>query len=563
MPPVNPAPLLSTACARAQAAQPDQGAAAAPQAAPATPRPHPLRRAANALSSGFGVAAQPRSAAPGVLSEHAKKQQLRRDIHAWATAQVGWRHSFALATQFKNALGLGDQAPSTRIDVPKSQLTGLHESLGNAQALITLSAYSNRLTSLPESLGNAQTLITLSVYNNQLTSLPESLSNARALTTLLAQDNRLTSLPESIYRLRRLKFINLQNNRFTSIPPQLLELPSDCVIDFSGNPLSDEVLADMHALLEERAAQGLSAPHIDFNGHIAGESGVWNEQSDLAQARPLAQAMEAWYPPDGDSLPPAVNVDDDEATNGLSRLLDRLPGSAEFRNAATQPGLQQRVRALLQAVASSPELLASCNAAAVEGLGECGDRVALTFDNLELQVRLHRDKAPSALLVLGAGAHRRQVLQDVARAKVKTMRMVDEIEVHLAFQTEFGERVLCGVQGMLHRRYAFLKPVDMERAKAALDQSDKPKNAAQRCEFLAQWAPWRHHLQVTHKSQFKAVNASFADQLEALLDPKRNPQFKKMTPDQLNEAAKAIRNTQTVALHQLATALTRAVVVAG
>jgi hypothetical protein len=338
-----------------------------------------------------------------------------------------------------------------------------------------------------------------------------------------------------------------------------MELHTDCRVELSGNPLSEQVIADMHALMAERRAQGLSVPRIEFNRHTAGAGGVWDEQSDLAQARPLFAVVGAWYA-DADAIPPAhvqtAAAQAGDSAAGLSRLLDRLPGTAEFQNAATRPGLQARVRWLLEAVAASPELMATCHAAALEGLGTCGDRVALTFDNLELQVRLHQiahqgqlspHQHAAALLDLGAGAHRRHVLEEFALAKVKTMRMVDAIEVHLAFQNKLGERVLSNSQGMLYEGCANLKPADFEAAKAALDLADRPSNTAQRCEFLAQWGPWRQHLEKQHQQAFEAKRAEFTEQLD------------KLSPADLADTAttSAIMNAQVVALHELATELTR------
>lgn len=306
-------------------------------------------------------------------------------------------------------------------------------------ALTELIVDSNQLTLLPDFLGQAPVLTELSVSGNQLTSLPDSLGQAPALIKLYAGENQLISLPESLGNLQTLRVLNLRYNQLTSLPPQLLELHPDCRIDITGNPLSEQVIADLNALVEERMAQGLTVPHMDFNRHVARAGGIWGEASDLAQARPLVEAVAPWFAAGSSSsvgsaagaaeLPDAVRTPASAAGEGaqaLSRLLDRLSGSAEFQNATIRPALQTRVRELLLVVAESPDLLARCNAAALEGLGSCGDRVALSFDNLELQLRLHavqgqaQPQQQAALLTLGAGAHRREVLQEVTQAKLST-----------------------------------------------------------------------------------------------------------------------------------------------
>jgi C-terminal novel E3 ligase, LRR-interacting len=96
------------------------------------------------------------------------------------------------------------------------------------------------------------------------------------------------------------------------------------------------------------------------------------------------------------------------------------------------------------------------------------------------------------------------------------MRLVDAVEVHLAYQTKFGERVLSKTQGMLYRHFAYLKDSDYAAAETALNAADAPQNVPARCEFLAQWAPWCEHLEATHTERFKAIKDKFDGQLEVL-----------------------------------------------
>jgi hypothetical protein len=574
-----PAPIAPSAANR-PATPPPAAAANPPGPAAAAAAPSVFRRLGSALSACLPHRATParsanpphtdaprNAALPTAAPESARAQHARLTaaFDGWAATQVDV--SAAVSNKLKQALalselryGLGQAQALRALNLSGNLLTSIPAELGQVPAVSELDLGGNRLTSIPAELGQAQALRRLYLVGNLLTSIPAELGQAQALRELDLRGNRLTSIPAELGQAPALSELDLRGNQLTSIPAELMGLHTDCTVELSGNPLSEQVIADMHALMAERRAQGLSVPNIFFDRHTAGAGGVWGEQSDLAQARPLSEVVGAWYVGAGaDAAPPApvqtAAAQAGDSAAGLSRLLDRLPGTAEFENAATRPGLQARVRLLLDAAASSPELMATCNAAALEGLGTCGDRVALTFDNLELQVRLHQiahqgqllpHQHAAALLALGAGAHRRHVLEEFARAKVKTMRMVDAIEVHLAFQNKFGQRVLSNSHGMLYECFAYLKGADFKRATAALDSADKPSNAAQRCEFLAEWAPWRQHLEVQHKQAFEAEQALFSEQLN------------KLSPDDVADPAitSAIMNTQVVALHKLATALT-------
>ena len=61
----------------------------------------------------------------------------------------------------------------------------------------TLDLSRSGLTSVPESLGQLSGLQVLYLSDNQLTSVPESLSQLSGLQTLLLSRNQLTSVPES------------------------------------------------------------------------------------------------------------------------------------------------------------------------------------------------------------------------------------------------------------------------------------------------------------------------------------------------------------------------------
>lgn len=73
--------------------------------------------------------------------------------------------------------------------------------------------------------------------------------------------------------------------------------------------------------------------------------------------------------------------------------------------------------------------------------------MALTWNNLQKTYRVHQasegayDSDLPGLLTLGREMYRLEVLDEIAREKVRTLHFVDEIEVYFAFQTMLAEKL--------------------------------------------------------------------------------------------------------------------------
>ena len=78
----------------------------------------------------------------------------------------------------------------------------------------------SELTALPESIGALEGLKELNLINNQLTALLESIGVLVGLGELKRNGNQLTALSDSIVALRALKVLGLDNNPLTK--PQSL-----------------------------------------------------------------------------------------------------------------------------------------------------------------------------------------------------------------------------------------------------------------------------------------------------------------------------------------------------
>ncbi|EFW7548813.1 T3SS effector E3 ubiquitin-protein ligase IpaH9.8, partial [Shigella boydii] len=134
----------------------------------------------------------------------------------------------------------------------------------------------------------------------------------------------------------------------------------------------------------------------------------------------------------------------EEHANTFSAFLDRLSDTVSARNTS---GFREQVAAWLEKLSASAELRQQSFAVAADATESCEDRVALTWNNLRKTLLVHQaseglfDNDTGALLSLGREMFRLEILEDIARDKVRTLHFVDEIEVYLAFQTMLAEKL--------------------------------------------------------------------------------------------------------------------------
>ncbi|MBX8713960.1 hypothetical protein GW707_24145, partial [Shigella sonnei] len=115
----------------------------------------------------------------------------------------------------------------------------------------------------------------------------------------------------------------------------------------------------------------------------------------------------------------------------FSAFLDRLSDTVSARNTS---GFREQVAAWLEKLSASAELRQQSFAVAADATESCEDRVALTWNNLRKTLLVHQaseglfDNDTGALLSLGREMFRLEILEDIARDKVRTLHFVDEIE---------------------------------------------------------------------------------------------------------------------------------------
>lgn len=140
------------------------------------------------------------------------------------------------------------------LNIFKSILKIVPESISNLSALRRLQLLGMQLSNLPESIGRLSSLQALNLSNNQLSSLPESIGNLSSLKELWLSWNRLSTLPENMGNLSSLKNLMIDGNEYLSAIPKSLEnirgLQSVYLLDCEkilGNVDSREVINRLEA----------------------------------------------------------------------------------------------------------------------------------------------------------------------------------------------------------------------------------------------------------------------------------------------------------------------------
>ncbi|EHO3474783.1 E3 ubiquitin--protein ligase, partial [Salmonella enterica subsp. enterica serovar Napoli] len=307
----------------------------------------------------------------------------------------------------------------TTLFIPGNTLTRLP---ALPPGLRELSVSYNQLTSLPPLPPG---LCKLSVFNNQLASLPALPSG---LQILWAYRNRLTRLPALPPGLREL---SVYRNQLTCLPESITGLSSEATVNLEGNPLSERTL---QALRDITSAPGYSGPRIRFD--MAGASAP-------REVRALHLAVADWLMPAREGEPaPAdrwhVFGQEDNAAD-FSLFLDRL---SETENFIKDAGFKAQISSWLVQLAEDEALRANTFALATEATSSCEDRITFFLHQMKNVQLVHNaekgeyDNNLAVLVATGREMFRLGKLEQIAREKVRTLALVDELEVWLAYQNK-------------------------------------------------------------------------------------------------------------------------------
>ncbi|HFW3805071.1 TPA: NEL-type E3 ubiquitin ligase domain-containing protein, partial [Salmonella enterica subsp. enterica serovar Thompson] len=339
--------------------------------------------------------------------------------------------------------------------------------------LCKLWAYNNQLTSLPTLPSGLQEL---SVSDNQLASLPTLPSE---LYKLWAYNNRLTSLPALPSGLKELI---VSGNRLTSLPESLIHLSSETTVNLEGNPLSERTL---QALREITSAPGYSGPIIRFD--MAGASAP-------RETRALHLAAADWLVPAREGEPAPADrwhmFGQEDNADAFSLFLDRL---SETENFIKDAGFKAQISSWLAQLAEDEALRANTFAMATEATSSCEDRVTFFLHQMKNVQLVHNaekgqyDNDLAALVATGREMFRLGKLEQIAREKVRTLALVDEIEVWLAYQNKLKKSL--GLTSVTAEMRFFgvsgVTVTDLQDAELQVKAAEKSEFR----EWILQWGP--------------------------------------------------------------------------
>ncbi|EJS4556322.1 SPI-2 type III secretion system effector E3 ubiquitin transferase SspH2 [Salmonella enterica] len=339
--------------------------------------------------------------------------------------------------------------------------------------LYKLWAYNNRLTSLPALPSGLKELI---VSGNRLTSLPVLPSEPKEL---MVSGNRLTSLPMLPSGLLSL---SVYRNQLTRLPESLIHLSSETTVNLEGNPLSERTL---QALREITSAPGYSGPIIQFD--MAGASAP-------RETRALHLAAADWLVPAREGEPAPADrwhmFGQEDNADAFSLFLDRL---SETENFIKDAGFKAQISSWLAQLAEDEALRANTFAMATEATSSCEDRVTFFLHQMKNVQLVHNaekgqyDNDLAALVATGREMFRLGKLEQIAREKVRTLALVDEIEVWLAYQNKLKKSL--GLTSVTAEMRFFdvsgVTVTDLQDAELQVKAAEKSEFR----EWILQWGP--------------------------------------------------------------------------
>ncbi|EBW0602946.1 E3 ubiquitin--protein ligase [Salmonella enterica subsp. enterica serovar Teddington] len=358
----------------------------------------------------------------------------------------------------------------TTLFIPGNTLTRLP---ALPPGLRELSVSYNQLTRLPPLPPG---LCKLSVFNNQLASLPALPSG---LQILWAYRNRLTRLPALPPGLREL---SVYRNQLTRLPESITGLSSEATVNLEGNPLSERTL---QALRDITSAPGYSGPIIRFD--MAGASAP-------REARALHLAAADWLVPAREGEPAPADrwhmFGQEDNADAFSLFLDRL---SETENFIKDAGFKAQISSWLAQLAEDEALRANTFAMATEATSSCEDRITFFLHQMKNVQLVHNaekgeyDNNLAVLVATGREMFRLGKLEQIAREKVRTLALVDELEVWLAYQNKLRKPLgLTSVTAEM--RFFGVSGVTASDLRSA----ERQVKAAEKSEFrewILQWGP--------------------------------------------------------------------------
>ncbi|MGH7890118.1 MAG: NEL-type E3 ubiquitin ligase domain-containing protein [Thermodesulfobacteriota bacterium] len=369
-----------------------------------------------------------------------------------------------------------------------------------------------------------------------LTSLPAAIGNLSSLQTLsLWYCSRLTSLPSEIGNLSSLQELNLAAcSGLTSLPPALATLSNTCIIDAEHCGLTPQAIRDFQdAIANARTANPRQGPQ--WNASIRETAFVATQTLEvtLEKLQSLIQTQDPNL--DFSSILTMKNGLDENEKNLLNQFLIKIQNIQYFKDPETKKSALFRLYQTLLTCAQNPDFKAKTFLLINEALATCSDRIAITFNRIDLERQLLSSDFtdPKKLAAFLIGYRRLQLLHEEGEQIIQTKHLGDTIETQLFLQIHLKPSLGLPVatEGMNYRMTA---SVTDEEANAVgekiLNKTSTPdaqiKMLVEPLELLTTnpWSTeiekvWEERLAKQIPEEIEKSDASFHAQFEQIQGP--------------------------------------------
>ncbi|MGG7674878.1 NEL-type E3 ubiquitin ligase domain-containing protein [Pseudomonas sp. WC2] len=426
----------------------------------------------------------------------------------------------------------------------RSKQTGL---LDDFRHVRQLSARNCELPRLPASISNMQALEALRLSENKIRLKPEDVERLRHLTRMeiLRLDDNPLGAQINIGRMPRLKVLSLNNTGIQTWPEGIFNhrRPRSFFLDMQQNPIteipdvpagSDQAfiiartriftlnLTDANRLAYEayRTSVGFNAHHFystKANKEMARwpvyEDRVWHNHAGLGTYR-----QEAW----GD-------LATEPESKGFFKVIEKLRQSADYlADGEPRMDLSDRVWRTIEAGYLDHNLRDELFLMSTSPTS-CADAGAQLFNNMGIKVLASeaRSSATTAaelqtsMVTLARGAARLEAVGEIARSDMLTRtQRADEVEVHMAYETNLAERLGLPWQSknMLYRQIAQVSEQAIDRAYDKVIADEQGDGLVDRMLDLSIWSSF---LEEAYPAEYQQNALTFQDKIGQLEDLRR------------------------------------------
>ncbi len=253
-------------------------------------------------------------------------------------------------------------------------------------------------------------------------------------------------------------------------------------VDLTGTSLSEQII---------QILQQTNAPGMQF--HTSQAASIPTKTFDH-----LDKALDFWIDTSKDSSlkRPCLNFTEHVKKDVITFLSRLITETEEYKNLASRPLLAKRVISAFQCMQEDDGIQTRAIYIIHVGLDSCGDRIISALGEIELMIRIYELEknggSEEALKKAGKSFLLLDMVNKKAKAHIKTLPYVDEIEVYLAFQIGLAQRfdLPISTRHMIFRRCAQISDGDIAEIG---DDIEKAYSGEELDKFLKTWSPWIVH----------------------------------------------------------------------